>query len=364
MKLENLMKHMKIILNILISVFLLTAFSSCNGQDKKSTINTTEQKIAVPFGETVSVLGNNIDWIFQDKYDNYWFASNGDGVYRYDGNTILRFTEKDGLCSNYVWRVEEDINGKLWFVTRDGFCTLDGTKFINHTETIKNAPYGKLNYTRGGLFFNHLNGICFYDGKSFLNFIIHPTSYTPPTNTNYRPYEVYCTLVDQDGKIWFGTQEKGVCVYDYKTFSFIDSKDLGGPAVRSLFQDKDGILWFGNNGGGFYMYDGKTLRNITEEKNLTNYEFLKGKKPVDKPGSLARVFSINQDNEGNIWIGTVDAGVWKYNGQNLINFTTKNGLSGNSVYVIFKDKKGKLWFVSNGEKVFHFDGEEFIEFTF
>jgi ligand-binding sensor domain-containing protein len=358
------MRYIKMILNTTFLFSVLTTFNSCKGQVQKPTEIKTEQSISVNIGDTVSKLGKNIDCIFQDKNDSYWFASNGEGVYRFDGKTITHFTDKDGLCSNFVWKVEEDINGKLWFATRDGFCSFDGKEFINYTETIKNAPYGKLNYTSGGLFFGHLNGICYYDGKAFTNFAIHPSTYIPPTNTNYRPYEVYCTLVDQSGKIWFGTQEKGVSVYDGKTFTFIDSKDLGGPAVRSIFQDRNGILWFGNNGGGFYRYDGKTLRNITEEKNLTNYEFLKEKKLVDKQGSLARVFAINQDNEGNIWIGTVDAGVWKYDGANLTNLTIKDGLSGNAVYVIFKDKKGKLWFVSNGENVFHFDGQKFSELTF
>lgn len=358
------MIFVKIILNTTLLFSILTAFFSCNGQNPKYAGNEIEQTVSITIGDTVLTLGKNIDYIFQDKNDIYWFASNGEGVYRFDGETIIHFTIKDGLCSNFVWKVVEDRNGKLWFVTRDGFCILDDNKFIDYTDTIKNAPYGKLSYTSGGVFFNHLNGICFYDGKSFLNFIINPSTYTPPTNTYYRPYEVYCTLVDQSGNIWFGTQEKGVCVYDTKTFSFIDSKDLGGPAVRSIFQDKNGILWFGNNGGGLYQYDGKTLRNITEEKNLTNYEFLKERKFVDKEGSLARVFAINQDNYGNIWIGTVDAGVWKYDGANLTNFTTKDGLSGNAVYVIFKDKSGRLWFVSNGEKIFHFDGQKFLEVTF
>ena len=352
------------ILKTAILFSILATLNSCNGQNQKPTEIKVTQSLVANIGDTVSKLGNNIDCIYQDKDSNYWFATNGQGVYRFDGKKAIHFTEKDGLCSNFVWNVVEDVDGKLWFVTRDGFCIFDGEKFINYTETIKNARYGKLNYTSGGLFFNHLNGICFYDGKSFTNFTIHPFTYIPPTNTNYRQYEVYCTLVDQLGKVWFGTQEKGVCVYDGNTFSFFDSKDLGGSAVRSIFQDRNGILWFGNNGGGLFKYDGITLSNITEENNLTNYEFLRERKLVDKQGSLARVFAINQDNDGNIWIGTVDAGVWKYDGANLTNFTTKDGLSGNAVYVIFKDKKGKLWFVSNGEKVFHFDGQNFLEFTF
>jgi ligand-binding sensor domain-containing protein len=358
---------------LLALVGILTALTSCNGQNQKLSGGTSKPIVAINMvavniniGDTVSHIGKNIDWIFQDKNDIYWLASNGEGVYRCDGKTIIHITDKDGLCSNFVWKILEDMNGNLWFETRDGVCRFDGKAFTNYTDTITNAPYiyGRPTFTKSGLFFNHLNGICYYDGTSFTNFTIHPATYRPETSTNYRPYGIYCTFVDNSGKVWFGTQEKGVCVYDGITFSFIDGKDLGGPAVRSIFQDKNGVVWFGNNGGGFYRYDGKTLRNITKEKNLGNDEFLKGRKSVDKEGSLARVFAINQDQEGNIWIGTVDAGVWKYDGTNLTNYTSKDGLSGNAVYVISKDKKGKLWFVSNGEAIFHFDGQKFSKATF
>ena len=348
--------------NTILSLSILAIFSSCNAQTPTAAPERSTQ--AVLIGDTVSAIGKNIDFIFQDKNDHYWFATNGEGAYRYDGKAIIRFTEKDGLCSNFVWSIAEDSNGHLWFTTRDGICSFNGSKFANYTNVIKSAAYGKLRYKKGGLFFGHLNGLCFYDGASFTNFAIHPPGYKPPAHTVYRPYEVYCTLVDKAGRVWFGTQEKGVCVYDGTTFSFIDGKDLDGPAVRSIYQDRNGILWFGNNGGGLFRYDGTTLRNITEEKKLTNHEFLKQKKLVDKQGSLARVFAINEDEDGNLWIGTVDAGVWKYDGTHLTNYTIKDGLSGNAVYVIYKDKKGKLWFVTNGEAVFQFDGQKFSRVAF
>lgn len=344
-----------------IALFIITATAvvSCKGQNRLPATGVFERGIATQIGDTVPGLGNNIDCIFQDKHDNYWFASNGEGVYRYDGRTILHFTVNDGLCSNFVWEIQEDAHANLWFSTRDGVCRFDGKKFVNYTYTIQNAVYGILRYAQGGLFFNHPNGVCFYDGSSFTNFIIHPPTYKPEAHTTYRPYGVYCTLVDNSGKIWFGTQEKGVCVYDGKSFAYLDGKDLGGPAVRSIFQDKTGVLWFGNNGGGLYHYDGEVLSNVAEERNLGNDEFLRKRKLINKPGSLARVFAINQDQNGNIWIGTADAGVWKYDGAQLTNYTDKNGLSGNAVTVIYKDKKGELWFVSNGNAVCRFDGQGF-----
>lgn len=357
------MTLIKMTVNSIILFSILTVFTSCNGQNQKIAKNKTDQTVSINIGDTVSDLGKNIDCVFQDKNDNYWFASNGDGVYKYNGKTLIHITEKDGLLSNYVLTIQQDINGNLWFTTRDGICQFDGTKFTVYTDIIKNSPFGKLKYSKGGLFFGHLNGVCFYDGTSFTNFTIHPDNYKPSPSDMNRPYSIYSTLVDKDGNVWFGTQSQGVCRYDGKTFTYLTEKNLAGPAVRTMFQDKWGNLWFGNNGGGLYRYDGKTLTNITEEKKLGNPEFLKGNFN-DKLGSLARVWTINEDNEGKLLIGTIDAGVWKFDGTNLTNYTTKEGLTGNAIWTIYKDKKNELWFVVNGEAICKFNGQTFAKYEF
>lgn len=313
-------------------------------------------------GDTVRALGKNIDCLLQDAKGNYWFATNGDGIYRYDGKILVQFTEKDGLCCKYVFSLQEDSHGNIWISTHDGICRYDGTGFVNFTDSMSKAVNTAPPYKKSGIFFSQLNNVSFYDGQAFTNFIIHPSSYKPEPSSLNRPYGVYSTLIDKDNNIWFGTQSKGVCRYDGKSFQYFTEKNLEGPAVRCVFQDKAGNLWFGNNGGGLFHYDGTTLRNITEEQGLTNLEFLHGKKLGDKPGSLARVFAINEDSEGNLWIGTADAGVWKYDGKTLKNYTTKDGLGKNSVIAMYKDKQGTLWF-ADMDAVYTFNGSAFTKFT-
>lgn len=350
--------------NTILLFCLSLVLTNCKAQNQSYDGKTNSFAAAFNIGDNVSKLGKNIDCIFQDKNDIYWFGSNGDGVYRYDGKSLKQITEKNGLCSNFVWAIQEDINGNLWFTTRDGVCCFNGISFTNYTDTIKNAITGKPLFQKGGLFFGALDGVSYFDGKSFKNFTIHPITYKPESNSMYRPYSIYCTLVDRSGNIWFGTQEKGVCRYDGKSFSWLADKNLAGPAVRSIFQDNAGTLWFGNNGGGLFRYDGNVLKNITEERGLGNADFLKGKKLPDKPGTLARVWSINEDNNNKLWIGTIDAGVWKLDGDTLTNYTTKDGLTGNSILTIYKDKKGELWFVTNGESICKFNGQSFTKFEF
>ncbi len=351
-------------INFLWSVFVIPMImSSCHGQQSdKGAEKTTPTDTLLP-DDTALQLGQELDGIFEDAAHQIWFSSNGNGLYRYDGKTLINYTVKHGLISNYVWGIQQDINGWYWIVTRDGICRFDGKQFTDYTAIINTAPQGNLHYSKGNLFFNLTDGMCYYDGSRFTRFVIHPSNYQPPQNNMYRPYGVYCSLADKAGNVWFGTQEKGVCQWDGSSFKFITDNHLSGPAVRSIFQDNKGNWWFGNNGAGLFKYDGHTVINLTEKFNLGNHEFLFEKKLVDKPGSLARVFTINQDVEGNLWAGTADAGVWKYDGVTLTNYTTKDGLAGNSVTVIFKDHTGKLWFVVDGKHIQHFDYKTFYPAT-
>lgn len=356
------MRAIKIFMNSALAFAVLCMFNSCKGHYKQSAENNELPVTSELVGDTVSELGKNIDCIYQDRDDNYWFASNGEGVFRYNGKTLTRFTDKHGLLCNFVWKIEEDMHGDLWFSTRDGVCSFNGQAFTNHTDEINNAAAGQLNYIKGGFFFGQLNGMCFYDGKSFTSFAIHPETYSPSLSDRNRPYSVYSTLVDKDGNVWFGTQEKGVCRYDGKTFTYFTEQGLDKAAVRTMFQDKKGNIWAGNNGAGLFRFNGKVFVNFTDEKGLSNREFLA--KMPGKEGTLARPWTMNEDDEGNLWIGTIDAGVWKFDGAVLTNYTTKDGLAGNAIWTIFRDKKGELWFVTDGETICKFNGSSFSKFEF
>ena len=59
------------------------------------------------------------------------------------------------------------------------------------------------------------------------------------------------------------------------------------------------------------------------------------------------IFSITADEDENIWVSTADEGVFKYDGVNSTQYTSKNGLGSNTVRASLLDKKGNLWFATN-----------------
>ncbi|CAN5207126.1 hypothetical protein BH09BAC1_BH09BAC1_03710 [soil metagenome] len=161
-------------------------------------------------------LVNNM---IEDRDGNIWFATNGNGVFRYDGKALTQLNEKDGLRSNFVQTVIQDKNGGMWF----------------------SMLYG---------------GVCRYDGKTFTTFDTRDGLFTE---------HVWTVFEDQDANIWIADRD-GVLRYDGKTFTRLNAKDgLDNRFVQSMMQDTKGNIWFGTSGGAYrYFYDNKTIRHFAK----------------------------------------------------------------------------------------------------
>lgn len=356
------------------SLLLLLAFYliSCQGEENSKVIQNSEaeqqslhEKDASKITTKLLDIDKNIRSIFQDKKGNYWFGTNAKGVYRYDGNTVTQFTIKDGLSDNQVQTIQEDYLGNIWFGTGGfGVCRYDGKKFISFTTTenlkISNGAINDWKTAPTDLWFYAGNGAYRCNGKSLIYLSLTNTSKQSKISPfNLGIYGVYSIIKDKKGNLWFGTQAQGVCRFDGTSFTWYTEKGLSGSAVLGLFEDSKGNIWFGNNGAGLFKYDGKTMINLTEEKGLSNHEFKVSGKSF--PETMARIYAINEDNSGILWIGTVDAGVWKYDGNNLTNYTTKEGLTSNAINCIYKDKKGQLLFGTDSNGICVFNGELFTQ---
>jgi sugar lactone lactonase YvrE len=57
---------------------------------------------------------------------------------------------------------------------------------------------------------NDQGGVWRYDGKSYTKFT---------TKEGLIHNGVFCTVEDQDGNLWFGTRNMGLCRYDGKVFT-------------------------------------------------------------------------------------------------------------------------------------------------
>jgi len=118
-----------------------------------------------------------------------------------------------------------------------------------------------------------------------------------------------------------------------------------GQYIVDVFEDSKGNLWFGTLEKGVAKYDGKTLKYLTTEDGL----------PTN------RVTTIIEDSNNMIWFGTGE-GILKYDGKTFTHFTEKDGLCSNMTSGIFIDKKGMFW-IRTWDGICQFDGEKFTDFS-
>jgi ligand-binding sensor domain-containing protein len=164
-------------LHTLLLLSILTVFTSCNGQYQKTVDIKSEQTFKTTAGDTVSELDKTIFIVFQANNNDYWFGSDGQGVFRYDGKTIFHFATKDGLCNNRIREIKEDKSGNIFFTTLEGISKFDGQKFT--TLPVIESTEWKLE--QDNLWFNGPgeNGPYRYDGESLYH-LEFPKHYNTP----------------------------------------------------------------------------------------------------------------------------------------------------------------------------------------
>ncbi|MES2691542.1 MAG: two-component regulator propeller domain-containing protein [Bacteroidota bacterium] len=350
---------------------IFTLLTSCNGQPGTHTTSEVKAQHRAA-GETVSEPDSCIWSIFQDKDDHYWFGSNGKGVYRYDGKTLLRFSTTDGLLNDSIRGIQQDKAGNIFITSMGGISKFDGQQFTTLHATASNE--WKLN--PDDLWFSILGkageqGVYRYDGKTLhdLKFPKHhmeDSFFAANGKHPWSPYEVYCIYKDRKGTMWFGTSSFGVCRYDGKSLSWLYEEHLtmvkggGSFGIRSILEDKQGKFWFCNTS---YRYNilpasgrhNSTLIDYTHEKGIDNLAAPDGNKLIYFPSAV-------EDDNGDLWMVNYNQGVWRYNGKKVTHYPLQDGDNHVKLFSIYKDRKGTLWLGSLDAGAYRFNGKTFEQF--
>lgn len=160
---------------------------------------------------------------------------------------------------------------------------------------------------------------------------------------------VACYDIDSSGVLWMSTVGRGlekVTVISPKVDVIVPpsvSEDVKSSSeIRAMLRDSKGRLWLAAKSRELFIYspDMKTCRRY----------------PDASSGDVGVIYSIFEDSQGNVWLGTKGDGLIRMKPQGdgwewkrfHCDGAKRNSLSSDNIYSITQDKQGHIWIGTYG----------------
>ena len=266
-----------------------------------------------------------------------------------------RLSTEHGLPQSTISCIAQDQMGFMWFGTQDGLSRYDGYRFLNYrylpdqTGSLSNNDIGSLLVDRKGRLWvgTRGGGLNLFHGEtqSFSLF-----KHQPGRRTSLASNIINCHFQDRQGNHWVGTQ-KGLNRFDPDTATFekvIDKSGiLAAIPVWSLLEDEEGNLWIGTRGKGLFLLEKGA--EMATPLHLENQVFLSHEEK--------EIRSLCQDRAGTVWVGTTYGLHW-IDPKAQMSKTYQGPELPESVYAIFEDREGTLWVGSGRRGLFRLDRDQ------
>lgn len=284
--------------------------------------------------------------IFEDSRGNLWLGTNGDGVFRHDGESLENFTAAEGFIGEAVRGIVEDRHQAVWFATNRGVTRYADGRFVHYTSAhgLNADDTWTIFIDSGGrVWVGTLDGPCVFDGEGFV-----PVEIPAAAERDFRrgvsaPRRVLDIIEDDAGRIWIAA-EGGVFIHDgTSTTSFSDGTVLEGQSINCMLEDGEGNLWFATHYEGVFRYDGSEITNISDVAGLRGVE----------------VWDLYLDRAGSIWFPVEHDGLYRTDGRTYENFGTAQGLRSTAIQTTFQDRAGRLW-AGGHLGLFRLEGDSFV----
>jgi len=253
-------------------IFLLAFFFAENTLCQQTKFRVTN------YDETTGLQSSVINAMLQDSRGYIWFGT-ADGLCRYDGYNFKTFRkiseEKNSLPGNYVIKLAEDHNGKIWIgLQKDGISSYDPATGIFRNYDVKNVD----------------------------------SSASPLARA------VTMLFVDKENNVWAGIQQKGIIKLDKETGKFshyniiADTNTFFSKEVRSIYntvydmyEEGNGIYWLATH-DGLYRFNANTASMLPVRA-----------KPLQKTGLRDDLFHTIVRDKNGLWLSSWAGGLSFYN---------------------------------------------------
>ncbi|RVT80024.1 hybrid sensor histidine kinase/response regulator [Flavobacterium sufflavum] len=331
---------MKIFLNFFIVFFL--GISNCLSQS---------QVVFKKINQSTGLSNGRITSMTKEKDGFVWIGTNN-GLNRYDGLGIKVYDKRNStIGSNDISDILIDSKNRIWITTLGGglnyYNPLNDTFQIfknnpnNPKSLLSNNVSTLIEDSKGLIWLGTEKGLCCFNpvNKQFVSYTNQfSNSQTKKSNSITSIYE------DKNRDLWIGTFGNGLFLFDRteKKFHQIKSEQIQVSDFINVISplDPDRIL-IGTSGSGLLMFDLATHKFS---------DFLKENLALKQEINIVR--SIELDSKNNLWIGTDGNGLLEVEYPNtnhpvihnyLYNSQLETSLSGNAIYTIMDDNDSNIW---------------------
>lgn len=254
-------------------------------------------------GNAGSLPYNDVNKFIEDKAGNLWIGTNGGG--------LIYFDRKAGTYKRYV-HSNTDANS----LTNNVIVSL----FIDHEEKLWIGTY--------------YGGMDCFDGKKFTHY--RHDAKNPESLADDRVWEIF---EDSRHRFWIGTLSEGLDLFDPQKGTFTHyrygrtNKSPVSRYICSIVEDKSGNIWMATS-EGLEMIDGRTGL-------FHHFEHIE-----NDPTSLSynNVIELLPDSRGLLWIATrVGLNIYNPATKKFTSFRTDDGLPDNSIFTVMEDNNGNIW---------------------
>lgn len=275
------------------------------------------------WGAEAGLPQNTVTAIVQSRNGYLWLGTH-DGLARFDGVRFKVFGLEQGLPSVDITSLCEDREGSLWIGTyggglsrlRDGpiesVLSAKGQTAIATITCLEVDSTGRLWVgTPGGLRF------CRND------VLVEDPAFDPLPRTPIR-----CLLRGRDGTMWIATQTLGLMAWRNSRL-----EPCPGPpdneriVAHTLFEDRQGRLWVSIGNGKVLCRQAGQWHVFSEADGLP----------------FAYVTSLAQTADGTVWAGSLDDGLYRFDGTQFHVLRRSDGLSADDIRSLYCDREGNLW---------------------
>jgi len=299
-----------------ISLLYFAGFLSALDPQKNLTqyaLNTWKTERGLP--------NNTVLAIVQDRSGYLWLGTL-EGLVRFDGVNFTVFNSSNNaeFHDNVVNNLYIDRRGTLWIGTSRGkLFNLEQGRFISHPFTGNVSSMSSdciAEDSQGNLWVGTNDGL--FRCQSSDNGIFKKLQ-------AFSSVKIYCISKDRSGQLLVSTMNKGLyCLEKEKWRPVLSAADKLDSDIFVFRHDRNGYLWLGTDEGLYRYRDSKLLICSLV------------------PGLRNNINALVEDRDNNLWVGS-EGGLYRWYRDNFQSLGSDRGLSSNYIYSIYEDAEGLLW---------------------